>query len=276
MGGRSPLSTHLAEAVRGRLDEAKGGRFADGEMRLVEDLLRLQAEWSIIPARDELLIEQTSYRGGHHAFLFTLAGRLANEGLSSLIGHRLTRDRSCTVSMTANDYGFELLSNDPFELDDDGWRRLLSPDKLLADLLDCLNASELQRRHFREIARVAGLIFSGYPGQPKKTRHLQASSDLFFDVFSEFDPSNLLLEQARREVLDRELEVRRLRETLERVNDQKLILRTTKRFSPLAFPLWAEHMRTQLLSSERWSERIERMVVTLERAAGRSTIGAVP
>jgi ATP-dependent Lhr-like helicase len=269
MGGRSPLSTQLANAIRVKLDDARRGRYTSDEMCLIRPLLELQRRWSRIPARDELLIEEIRYRDGHHGFVFTFAGRLVNEGLSALVAHRAAQLQPRTISVTANDYGFELLCAEPLDLDEAAWNALLTPDGLVDDLLACLNATELSRRQFREIARIAGLVFPGYPGQGKTARQLQASSDLFYDVFREFDPQNLLLDQSRREVLERELEVVRMRSTLERIAGEVLTLVRPPRFTPLSFPLWVERIRSQQVSSERWLDRVQRMVAQLERAAAR-------
>ena len=166
-----------------------------------------------------------------------------------------------------NDYGFALSTPDPLELEDHEWRRVFSPEKLLEDLDACLNASELARRQFRDIARIAGLVFQGYPGAGKTARQIQASSGLFFDVFVRYEPDNRLLAQARREVLERHLEVRRLRESLERAQSLRWVVQHTERLTPLAFPLWAMWIQGQL-STEAWGDRIRRMVEQLEEAAG--------
>lgn len=270
-GGRSPLSTELAAAVRARLDDVrKRGEASDDlppEMLAVAPLLALQSRWSVVPGAGELLIESTTTRDGHHLFLFPLQGRLVHEGLGTLLAHRLTREAPRAVTVTVNDYGIELLSPDPLSLAGKDWRRLLSGDRLLDDLLEALNTSQLARRAFRDIARVAGLITTGFPGQPVANRHLQASSELFFDVFTDFDPGNLLLDQARREVLEQQLEVRRLRTALETLAEQRLDQRQTERLTPLAFPLWAERMREQHLTSQSWQDRVGKMVMRLEAAA---------
>lgn len=270
-GGRTPLSTQLADAVRDRLDDVRRrGEAADDlppEMLAVAPLLALQGRWSAVPAADELLIETTQTRDGHHLFLYPLQGRLVHEGLGTLLAHRLLREAPRAVTVTVNDYGIELLSPEPIELSESDWRSLLSRKRLLDDLLEALNASQLARRAFRDIARVAGLISTGFPGQPVANRHLQASSELFFDVFTDFDPENLLLDQARREVLEQQLEVQRLRSALERLAEQRLDSRRTERLTPLAFPLWAERLREQHLTSQSWQERVGKMVMRLEAAA---------
>ena len=268
-GGRFPLTTQLADAVRRKLRDAGQGRFDDPEIVAVAPILELQSRWSALPKPGELLIESTETREGFHTFVFPFEGRLVHEGLGALLAHRLAQAQPRTVTITANDYGFELLAPEPIdELHcDEGWRRLLSRERLIEDLLACLNSTQMARRQFRDIARIAGLVFPGFPGMGKTARQLQASSELFYEVFRDFDPENLLLDQARREVFEEQLEVRRLVDTLERVESLAIVRKSTPRFTPLAFPLWADRLRSQQVSSEKWSQRVERMVVQLERAA---------
>jgi ATP-dependent Lhr-like helicase len=268
-GGRFPLSSQLAAAVRRKFSEARDGIYSDLEMQCVRPILELQRDWSHLPAPGQLLIERSKVREGYQTFIYPFEGRSVNEGLAALVAYRISRDTPCSITVTPNDYGFELLSNLYWELDEAGWRKLLSPENLIEDLLGCLNATELARRQFRDIARVAGLVFSGYPGAPKSTRQLQASSSLLYDVFVQYDPQNLLLQQARREVLDQQLEASRMQRALERMAGMELSISETSRLSPLSFPLWAARIQTTHLSSEKWSNRIQRMVLQLEQAAGR-------
>jgi ATP-dependent Lhr-like helicase len=264
-GSRMPLSTQLAGAVRRQLDDARDGIYATPEMEAVRPLLELQRKWSVIPRPDELLFEATKTRDGHHLFLFPLAGRNVHEGLAALLAYRITRLEARTLNAYATDYGVELLSPTPLAFDETEWRRLLGTQTLLEDILACVNSSELARRQFRDIARVAGLVFSGYPGAQKSMRQIQASSGLLFDVFEGYDPQNLLLDQARREVLDQQLEVARLRALLEGTQAQRLtFVDTGKRITPLAFPLWADHLRAQQVSSEKWEDRVRRMALVME------------
>jgi ATP-dependent Lhr-like helicase len=232
----------------------------------VAPILAIQERWSRLPRLGDLLIESTKTREGHYVFLFPFEGRSVHEGLATLVSYRMGRESPRSAIISVNDYGFQLLSPQPFNYDEKDWRRFLSTDRLVEDLLGCLNSTELARRQFREIARVAGLVFQGFPGMNKSARQLQASSELFFDVLVEFDPANLLLDQARREVLERELEVLRLRTTLERMAKLEIAWQETRSFTPLSFPLWAEFIRGQV-TSERWTDRVQRMAVQLEAAA---------
>ena len=281
-GGRSPLSSLLAAEVRSVLEQvasrevtghAVTGHELDGaqnsrELSAVRPILEIQAAWSCLPRADELLIECTTTREGAHWFLYPFGGRLAHEGLGALLAWRLSRQQPVTVTLAVNDYGLELLPAQSVELTEVEWRELLSPVNLLDDLLACLNATELARRQFREIARVAGLVFQGYPGAVKALKQVQASSSLFFDVFQKYEPEHLLLDQARREVLEQQLEFSRLRGLLERAAAQRLVLRRPQRLTPLGFPLWAETIRGQV-SSEPWADRVRRMAAELEAEATR-------
>lgn len=266
-GGRMPLSSELADAVVTQLDAAARGIFNSPEMQAVRPLLEVQRHWSALPREKTLLAEVMKSREGWHLFLYPFAGRHVHLGLASLLAWRLSRHAPLTFSIAVNDYGFELLS--ATEVD---WQAQLQPDlfseeHLLADIMSSLNAGELALRRFREIARIAGLVFSGYPGAPKSNRQLQASSGLFFEVFKQYDAGNLLLTQAQEEVLRQELDVARLEHTLRRINQRTLDVHTVKRATPMAFPLLVERMR-ESLSSEKLADRIARMVRDLEKAAG--------
>ena len=171
----------------------------------------------------------------------------------------------------ANDYGFGLLSPDISPLQQALDEGLLLPTNLLTDILGSLNASEMAKRHFREIARVAGLVFQGYPGKGRTMRQLQASSGLFYEVFSRYDPENLLLHQARQEVLERQLEKTRMGKALDRLSKAPLAIVQPKYPTPFAFPLLVERVRGRL-SSEKLLDRVRRMQVSLEKRADRDIL----
>jgi ATP-dependent helicase Lhr and Lhr-like helicase len=156
------------------------------------------------------------------------------------------------------------VSADAIELEPVTSLAVFSDENLLHDVLASLNSTELAQRRFREIARVAGLVFTGYPGQPKSTRQLQASSGLFFEVFRKYDPGNLLLTQAQQEVLSQELELSRLRATLERLRSRRLEHAPLRHPSPMSVPLMVERFREQL-STEQLSARLDRILRDMER-----------
>ena len=267
-GGRMPLSTLLSSAVLDLVAgaTAPGGGQAPREVAAVLPLLAVQAKWSRLPDADTLLVEQWRGRDGLHFFLFPFAGRLVHEGLAALVAWRIARSRPATLTMAVNDWGFELAGRDALDADGRAWRRLLSPANLLDDLLACMNGTEMARRHFREIARVAGLVQGGR----RSDRQTQASAGLIFDVLAEHDAGNMLLAQARREVLERQFEFRRLQDTLQALATREIRIVETPRLSPLAFPIWAEFVQSRLTTKD-WLAQIADMARDLERAADAAT-----
>ncbi|MEM7477566.1 MAG: ligase-associated DNA damage response DEXH box helicase [Planctomycetota bacterium] len=268
-GGRLPLSTQLAEGVRQQLGMARRDTLQGPEMKAMRPLLQLQARWSAIPDEHSLLIEKVKTRDGFHTFIFPFEGRLAHEGLAAILAWRLSRQSPITFASTVNDYGIELLS--PVEPDiekalDEG---LLSTNNLLEQLEKSMNAAELDKRQFRDIAQVAGLIRPGFPGQGKSIKQIQASSSMFFDVFTQYDPDNLLLRQARAEVLSQQLEFERIAEAMNRMQRSQVLLCYPPKPTPLAFPILVDRLRMKM-SSEKLSTRIERLTSQLEAAATRS------
>jgi ATP-dependent Lhr-like helicase len=266
-GGRLPLSGELSAAVREQIDAARRGEADSPEMRAVRPVLAVQARWSRLPAPDELLAERLTSREGHHLFVYPFEGRLAHEGLAALVALRLSRRRPATFTMAANDYGFEILTPDPLGVSPDDLKSLLSPVGLVDDILLSLNAAELAKRQFREVARVSGLVHPGLPRSGRTAKQLQASSGLFYDAFREYDPDNLLLWQARREVLDRQFELTRMGRALARIADCRIVMADVPRPTPFAFPLLVDRLR-ETVSSEKLADRVRRMTADLERHAG--------
>lgn len=281
-GGRMPLSSTLADAVLREFEAADRGRFDGREMDCVRPLIAIQRAWSALPTPSVLLAETWKSREGWHLFLYPFAGRQVHLGLAGLLAWRATQSGAGagdgergTFSIAINDYGFELLSAKPVD-----WHGRLAallhvPEErnaLLAEVLASLNATELKRRRFREIARIAGLIFQSHPGEQRSNRQLQASASLFFEVFRQYDPDNRLLAQAQQELLNQELDVRLLAATLARMQTQDLTLIDVKKPTPLGFPLLVERFREKL-SNESLTDRIARMVGELERAAGGEAVG---
>ncbi len=268
-GGRMPLSTTLADAVVRQLALADAGRYDTPELQCVRPLLEIQQKWSALPTPETLLAELLKTREGWHLFVYPFAGRHVHLGLANLIAWRVAQHQPRTFSIAVNDYGFELLCAQ--EVD---WPALLPQVlalgdalQLLHEVLASLNASELAQRRFREIARVSGLIFQGYPGEKRSNKQLQASSSLFYEVFRKYDPANRLLLQAEEELLAQELEIGRLRASLSRMAAQRLVVQTLERPTPFSFPLMVELFREKL-SNEKVADRIARMVAQLEEAAG--------
>lgn len=263
-GGRMPLSANLGKKLREMLDRMHiPGPKKWPELQALIPLFELQASISHVPAASELLIEQIETKDGFHLFVYPFEGRLVHEAMAAILAWRISRITPITFSFAMNDYGFELLSDQPIPVDDSNVYDLFSPDNLLADIQRSVNSTEMARRKFRDIAVIGGLIFQGMPGEKKKARHLQSSASLLFNVFSEYDAENVLLRQAYQEVLDQQMEEARLRDMLVRIQASTIVIRFPQQLTPFCFPIKVDSMREDL-SSERLEDRVRKMQQQLE------------
>ena len=259
-GGRMPLSNELGQQMLRTLHEDQ----RSPEMRHARELLALQAALSQVPTVDRSVAEFVRTRDGWHLFVYTFAGRLANEGLAALLALRWGRVQPNTFGYAANDYGLVVSAQAATTMDSQTLADLLRAESLLDDLLEGVNLSELSRRQFREVARVAGLLPPSLPGRaPRSMRQLQASSGLIFDVLSQHDPGHLLLRQAEREVMEQQLDVDAMADVLRMLRATGPDLLLPRTLTPFSFPLWAESLRGQL-STEDWQTRVSRTAQQLE------------
>ena len=268
-GGRMPLSANLGIMLRKKFNEAYAvinhkTTDTDVEIKVLEPLFSLQQKLSHIPKENELLIEHIETKDGYHLFVYPFEGRLVHEALGALLSYRISRITPITFSFAMNDYGFELLSDQPIPVDDSNAEELFSDENLLEDIQRSVNSAEMAKRKFRDIAVIGGLIFQGYPGEHKKARHLQSSASLLFQVFNEYDKDNLLLRQAFNEVMEQQMEEARLRDTLSRINNSKIVITFPERLTPFSFPLKVDSMRENL-SSEKLEDRVRKMQDQLNR-----------
>ncbi len=258
-GGRMPLSSQLSEMIRQKIDEAANKKEVDIEMLFLRPLMDLQRTRSHLPTKHELLIEYFQSMEGYHVVMYPFEGRNVHEGLGALMAYRISKIKPITFSIAMNDYGFELLSDQPIPIEEAVETNVLSSENLSTDILASINATEMARRKFRDIAAIAGLVFKGMPGKKIKEKHLQSSSQLFFNVFHEYEPDNLLLLQASEEVMDFQLEEARLRLALDRIANQKIIITNPDKPTPFAFPIIVDRTREKL-TSEKLEDRIRKMV----------------
>jgi ATP-dependent Lhr-like helicase len=260
MGGRMPFSSQISMMIRKKIMEAQTWNDnLDVEIKVLKPLFEKQNQISLLPKDDELLMEYFEDREGHHLFCYTFEGRNVNEGLAALVSFRICKIKPSTFSISMSDYGFELLSDEKFPIEEALEQDLFSSENLINDILSGLNHSEMARRKFRDIAHIAGLISSGYPGKQVKNKHLQASARNFFDVFRDYEPNHLLFKQAYEEVLFDQLDEIRLRAALKRINEQKIKLLHIEKPSPFGFPIMVERIREKL-TNETLEQRVEKML----------------
>lgn len=276
-GGRVPLSANLGRKLReaftyasvfSKSPELQVKALNDYagviEIKELKPLFVLQGKLSHIPKANELLIEHIETKDGFHLFVFPFEGRLVHEAMAAVLGYRISKITPITFSIAMNDYGFELLSDKPIPVDDTNVYELFSEENLLADIQRSVNATEMAKRKFRDIAVIGGLIFQGYPGEYKKARHLQSSAGLLFNVFHEYEPDNLLIRQAFQEVFDQQMQEVRLRDMLHRIQKSDIVITFPKLLTPFCFPIKVDSMRENI-TSEKLEDRVRRMQLQLSK-----------
>lgn len=261
LGGRMSLSSEVSAVLRGQVS-ALNNVASSSEHKKLLPLLDTQMELSAIPRENELLIESYEDDEGHHVFFYPFEGRMVHEGLAMLMAYRISMIKPLSISLAMNDYGFELLCDQKIPLLEALEEDLFTTNGLLDDISASCNMSEMGRRKFRDIAAISGLTFKGYPGKMQKESHLQSSAALFFEVFRDYEPDNLLLKQAYEEVIYKELEVNRMRGALERMDKQELKLMHLRNPSPLCFPIMVDRLRDRM-SNERIEDRVKKMLAVM-------------
>ncbi|MCB0659739.1 MAG: ligase-associated DNA damage response DEXH box helicase [Saprospiraceae bacterium] len=259
-GGRMPLSSQMSKVLKQKLFDYRNGIIQDDEMHALQPLLSLQQERSIIPAEGEFLIEYLESNEGYHILMYPFEGRNVHEGLGALLAKRISMKMPVSFSIAMNDLGFELLTDIPLKIDTLITKELFSTENLVSDIQSCVNSVEMSRRRFRDIAKISGLIFGGFPNKLKKERHLQSSSQLIFDVFQEYEPENLLLRQANEEVMTFQLEEERMYRCLKNIQNSTIRIIKPKTYTPFSFPIIVDRLREKL-TSEKLEDRIKKMSV---------------
>lgn len=263
-GGRMPLSSQLSHTIRLKLDDYFKNNNKDVEFQRLAELFEEQQKRSHMPASHELLIEKIKTRDGYHLFIYPFEGRNVHEGMAAMFAYRIAQIKPMTFSIAMNDYGFELLCDQEIPIEEALGNALFDSTGLSADIYASVNITEMAKRKFRDIATISGLVFNGYPGKQTKTRHIQANSQLFFNVFTDYEQQNLLLQQAYDEVMTFQMEQERMTTALKRMESQHIIIKDLEKFSPFCFPILTERFREKF-SNEQFEDRVHKMLKQLEK-----------
>ena len=228
-GLRLPLTTHLADRVRGLLvDRAGWGRFPDD----VREWLEVQDWRSQLPGPDNLLVESFPHGGREYTVYYTFAGWNANQSLGMLITKRMEDMGLMPGGFVANDYSLGVWGlkpvRDPLPL--------LSPDILTDEFVDWVQQSHLLRRAFREVAVISGLVERQHPGKRKTGRQVTFSTDLIYDVLRKYEPDHVLMQAAWADARSKLTDIARLAEVLETAA-QRVVHVELDKVSPLAVPI---------------------------------------
>ena len=262
MGGRFAISPDLGIAIRHSFKNIHKTKNISEEIKFLKPLFSEQQKLSALPNENELLVEYLETKYGYHLFFYPFEGKLVHEGMAQVIAYRLGLIKPATFSIASNEYGIELLSDVKYDLTAELLFQLFSAKGLHTDINSGINVQEMARRRFRDIAGIAGLIFQGFPGRQMKGKHLQANAGLFFSVFSDYDPGNLLLRQSYDEVFDFQLDEGRMQQAFERIAEHQIILSKPTRLTPFSFPIFAESFRERY-SNEDWQSRLEKLKLQL-------------
>jgi ATP-dependent helicase Lhr and Lhr-like helicase len=270
MGGRMSLTANLGKVLRETFNlippSLSASIIPNTEIAALKPLFQLQQQLSHIPLSNELLIEKIETKDGFHVLVYPFEGRQIHEAMSALLAYRISNISPITFSIAMNDYGFELLSDQPIPINNDNLKQLFSTNNLLLEIQKSVNNVEMAARKFRDIAVIGGLIFQGMPGEQKKARHLQSSASLIFKVLSEYDSNNLLLRQAYNEVLSQQMEEARLRLALQRIEQSNIIITIPTKLTPLSFPIIVDGLNRNNLTSEKLEDRVKKMQLQLAKS----------
>lgn len=259
LGGRLPLSTNLGQFLREKLSIALNPKASEKELKFLHPLLMNQEERSHIPKEDEFLVEMIKNREGYHLFMYPFEGRLVHEVMAALVAYRISKLAPISFSMAMNDYGFELFSDKEIPLNEENLGKILSRENLMTDVISSINAAEMARRKFRDIAVISGMVVQNFPGQQRSNKSLQSSAGLIFKVLEEHDPNHFLVRQAYTEVFNMQLQEQRLVEAFKRIEKSKIVLKFSNAFTPLSFPIKVDSLR-QTLTSEDLDARVQKLI----------------
>ena len=263
-GGRFPLSSQLTKVIRQKIDEHYKKGKKDIEIEKLATLFDEQKKRSHLPHTGELLIEKMKSKEGYHIFIYPFEGRNVHEGMAMLFSYRISQIKPMSFSISMNDYGFELLSDQEIPIEEALGNALFDSSNISNDIYHSINIAEMAKRKFRDIASIAGLVFNGYPGKPVKTRHMQASAQLFFSVFSDYEKNNLLLQQAYDEVMTFQMEEARMVDALHRMETQLVVVKELGQFSPFCFPILTERFKEKF-TNEKLEDRIRKLIGQIEK-----------
>jgi ATP-dependent Lhr-like helicase len=267
-GGKFPLSTHLADRVRGMLADPSSWNRLPTE---VCEWLTLQDERSVLPGRDDLLVETFPRGGRTYLVCYPFEGRLAHQTLGMLLTRRFERARQKPLGFVCNDYALAAWCLGDVDAATRSGRlplaELFDEDMLGDDLEAWLDESALMKRTFRNCAIIAGLIERRFPGKEKTGRQVTMSTDLVYDVLRRHEPDHVLLRAARADAATGLLDIGRLGAMLARVKG-RIVHKSLPRVSPLAVPAMLEIGRESVFGEAREAILAEAEAALIAEAMG--------
>jgi ATP-dependent Lhr-like helicase len=273
MGGKFPLSTYLAAEVRSMLADPSRWHLLPEQ---VADWLRIQKDVSVLPHREDLLVETFPHGNRFYMVAYPFEGRLAHQTLGMLLTRRLERAGAHPLGFVATDYSLAVWSLENmgcmFRTGALSLSDLYAEDMLGDDLEAWLADSWMLKRTFRNCAVIAGLIERRHPGQEKTGRQVTVSADLIYDVLRTHQPDHILLQATRTDAAAGLLDVKRLGEMLSRIRG-RIMHKSLDRVSPLAVPIMLEIGRESVNGGANEMLLAETADMLIEEAKGTERAG---
>ncbi|MBO93129.1 MAG: DNA ligase-associated DEXH box helicase [Rhodospirillaceae bacterium] len=241
-GGRLPLTTNLASAVRLLIGDKTNW---EGLPSQIQDWLTMQDNCSHLPDDKKLITEVFEFKKRFYFIVYTFSGRNANQTLGFLLLRRMRRAGLKPMGFSISDYALAVWSFKPVE----DAEKLLEASIMVDDFEEWLEETPLLKRLFRDAAIISGLVERRHPGQVKTGRQILFSSDLIYDVLRRYEPDHIILKAVRRDAMEGLIDAERLASTLAYFQDN-IIYRKLDYISPMAVPLVMQISKESTVWSE--------------------------
>ena len=231
-GGRMPLSTNLAKSVRALI--ASNNNWKEYPSQIKEWLYR-QKSFSVLPKKDEILIEQFPRKKNYYTVIYTFAGWHSNQTLGFLLLRGMKDLKYKPLGFVANDYAIILWSIEEVKK----IIELLNINLINKYLNNYLEETSIVKRLFRDNAIISCLIERRLPGMEKTGKQVLFSSDLIYSVLKKNEPDHILLKSSFDDARKNMIDYARLVKILQ-IKNKKFVLKKLKTISPLAVPIILE------------------------------------
>ena len=242
-GGFMSYSSQLSDYLINELNQFH--QSIDSGYPLLQKFLDWQAHVSCVPKSDECLIEIIPVQGCDTVFMYPFCGRAANHALAMSLTHLISQQFKCMTAMTVNDYGLMIQCDKKIDLLSFNFHDFMNLESVKNLSLESFNHNEMVLQEFRQICLISGLIYRGLPGRLKSGRYTQSSVRILYDIFKEFDPNNLLLNQARETVFNTQLFPQQLQDRLAKISE-RLVIKQPSEISPFGYTLYNEQLSAKM------------------------------
>jgi ATP-dependent Lhr-like helicase len=155
MGGRMSLTANLGHMLRQTFSRAS--QIVNARSNKNEFPKELRALLPSVPVaagtipysrRKRTAGEHLEDKDGFHLMVYPFEGRQVHEAMSAILAYRISQITPISFSIAMNDYGFELLSDQPIPVDDTNAADLFTSENLLTDIQRSTNLTEMATRNF--------------------------------------------------------------------------------------------------------------------------------